>query len=263
MDYELQWGTDKPGHIVFLIDLSGSMDDKIDYVIESVQKTCQNILTRCVSGTTIKERVCISAYGYNYRVVNLFKTNPASMRDIALLLKQSRVSGQPIFDKNNEAKPEYQTRMQMAFEKAKDDIEHWVSEQQQKGFSKIPAPIVINITDGYPYEGKEYVQKDVFSNTLSAAKELMSVRTMDGNVRIFNVHYDPSSRDATLRFPKSRPSGEELQFLYDASSPMSDDLISAAKNYGFEEAEIGSKCMISNEKEVSKLASFIEWGSSK
>lgn len=263
MDYELQWGTDKPGHIVFLIDLSGSMDDKIDYVIESVQKTCQNILTRCVSGTSIKERVCISAYGYNYRVTNLFKCNPASMRDIALLLKQSRVSGQPIFDKSNEAKPEYQTRMQLAFEKAKEDIEQWVSEQKQKGFTKIPAPIVINITDGYPYEGKEYVQTDVFENTLRAAKSLMDYRTMDGNVRIFNVHYDPSSSISTLRFPKTRPSGEELQFLYDASSPMSGDLIAAAKNYGFEEAEIGSKCMISNEKEVSKLASFIEWGSSK
>ncbi len=71
MDYELQWGTDKPGHIVFLIDLSGSMDDKIDYVIESVQKTCQNILTRCVSGTSIKERVCISAYGYNLSLIHI------------------------------------------------------------------------------------------------------------------------------------------------------------------------------------------------
>ena len=262
MDYNLPWSTTTPGHLIFLIDLSGSMIDKIDIVIESIEKTCQSILSRNVAGVTIKERVSISAYGYNNRVTNLFENNPATLQDIDILLARTCGYGWPIFDKENEAKPDGQTCMRLAFEKAKEDIEQWIANQTRKGFTRIPAPIVINITDGYPYE-EGAVQEDVFKNTVKAAKDLMSVRTMDGNVRIFNVHFDPSSIETSLRFPKTRPSSEELQFLFDASSTMSEDLVSVAQAYGFEDAEMGSKCMISNEKDVSKLADFIAWGSSK
>lgn len=261
MAYNLQWGSDQPGHIVFLVDLSGSMEDKIDYVIDALQKTCQSILTRCIKGGQVKNRVSVAVYGYNYHIVELLK---ADAHGLALAFRDARKEGRPLFDKNGKAKPEYQTCMGMGFEKAKQDVEQWIAEQKAKGKTSIPAPIVINITDGEPYEGKDIAQNVVFERTLRAATELMSVKTDDGNVRIFNVHHDPSTNDPTLRFPTSKPTlNDNMAFLYQASSPMSDDLVSSAQSYGFAEATIGSRCMISNETDISRVASFIEWGSSK
>ena len=257
MAYELQWGSDKPGHLVFLIDLSGSMENKIDDVINAVQNTCKSIVARCLSGKTLKERVSVSIYGYNYQIIELLQKTPSSIRDLAMALKES--SNKPLFDKTREAKPEYQTIMRLAFEKAKNDIEQWISKQKSVGL-RIPAPIVINVTDGFPYEGEDKNQRRVFKETLKAARELTAVSTPDGNVRLFNIHFDPETKEDTLRFPKRPPREEHLQFLYDASSPMTEDMVNSARAY-FKEAEMGSRCMLSNEKEISNLANFIEWGS--
>lgn len=268
MAYELRWGSDKPGHIVFLIDLSGSMTNKIDYVIDAVHRTCKSISARSMKGIKPSERVSVSIYGYNYHIVNLFKpyTSAQELSDILARVKEARKTDKnaALFDINGEAKPEYQTRMQLAFETATADIEEWIRKQENElGADNVPAPIVINITDGYPYEGDSNKQKDYFSNTLTAAKKLMSIKTNDGNVRVFNIHHDPDSKTATLRFPQSRPvSDEVMQFLFDASSPMSEDMVSIAQNY-FNEAGMGSTCMISNEKDVSNIIRFLEWGSSK
>ncbi|MBR4367128.1 MAG: VWA domain-containing protein [Bacteroidaceae bacterium] len=257
----LRWGSDQPGHIVFLVDLSGSMVDKIDYVINALQKTCQSILTRCIGGGQVKNRVSVAIYGYNYHIVELLKCDA---QGLARALKDAKRENRPLFDKNAEAKPEYQTCMKMGFEKAKQDVDQWIAGQKANGKTAIPAPIVINITDGQPYEGDDVPQDEVFRQTLQAARDLMNVMTMDGNVRIFNVHYDPETSDPTLRFPTSQPTlNENMAFLYQASSPMSDELVLSAQSYGFPEAVSGSRCMMSNEKDASKLASFIEWGSSK
>ena len=259
--YKLQWGSDRPGHIVFLVDLSGSMEDKIDYVIDALQKTCQSIVTRCISGAQVKNRVSVSIYGYNYHIVELLKTDA---HGLAVAVRDARKEQRALFDKNGIAKPEYQTCMKMAFDKAKQDVEQWISEQKAQGRTEIPAPIVINITDGEPYEGQDVSQEEVFDKTRRAAEALMNVKTVDGNVRIFNVHHDPTTTDSSLSFPTSQPTiNEHMAFLYQVSSPMYEDLVASAQSYGFPNAAIGSHCMISNEKDIGRVASFIEWGSSK
>lgn len=259
MAYELLWGSNHPGHVVFLIDLSGSMENKIDDVIGAVQNTCKSLVARCMAGGTLKERVSVSVYGYNFQITELLQKTPSSIRDLAMALKASKSENKPLFDKTKEAKPEYQTVMRIAFEKAKSDIEQWINRQRNDGIEQIPSPVVINLTDGFPYEGKEKDQKIVFAETLKAAKELTSLSTSDGNVRLFNAHFDPDTKEETLRFPKKRPEEEYLQFLYDASSPMTEAMINSAKAY-FKEADSGSRCMLSNVKDVKDIAAFMEWG---
>lgn len=259
----LDWCSDSPGHIVFLIDLSESMENKVDYVIEAIYQTCKSIVTHCGE----KERMSVSIYGYNYKIVQLLEPNTSSEM-LKNIVKEARKSGKPMFDKTGKAKPQYQTRMQLAFETAKKDVEAWIKQQESDerfGPQKIPAPIVINITDGYPYEGEEYDQKETYANTLKAAKDLMSIKTIDGNVRLFNIHHDPNAVGKTKSFPKSKPVGDDvMEFLYDASSPMPSDMIDNAREC-FPEADIQSqsKCMISYETEVSKITKFLEWGSTK
>lgn len=259
MAHEIKWNSNHPGHIVYLIDLSGSMKNKINDVIHVMTEAFDNIIGRCqtLSGE-VKERVSVSLYGYNYRTYPLLQKTPISINELSNLMYESEKNQAPLFN----AITEYQTIMQDAFETAKKDIITWISKQENEGKKDIPSPIVINITDGYPYEGPEKDQETVFAETLKRARELTSLTTADGSIRLFNIHFDPETKDKTLRFPVQRPEERALQFLYDASSSMEPDLIDLAKRY-FPEANLNSKCMISNEKELENVFQFIDWGSSK
>lgn len=265
--YKTDWNSVHPGHLVFLLDLSGSMKDynKIDFAINALQTTLSDINSLCVKpimingnpSAEIRERISVSIYGYNYQVKNLGNIKNWGPKEIGPFLKQARKQNRPIFDKNNEAKPEYQTCMRLAFDEAKRDIEQWIAKQQA---SVVPSPIVINITDGYPYEGKDYNEDDVLSRTLRAANDLMAIRTSDGPVRIFNIHYEPSSKIPTLRFPRTEPNDRILRFLYNASSSVTTDMAKALYPY-FPGVTEGARAMISNEKSAENLTAFISTGS--
>lgn len=263
--YTTKWNSDHPGHIVFLLDLSGSMEEgnAIDYLIDAVQTTIENLLTHCRNDKGgPAERVEVSIYGYNYQIVELWKNYSVGKMTQAMI--EAEENETKIFDRNSNAKPEYQTCMRMAFEKAIEDVEEWIHRQEGEPIEEIPSPIVINVTDGFPYEGKNKDQEDVYKNTLAAAEKLMSIKTNDGHVRLFNIHYDPKSKEKTMRFPCEIPSETNMRFLYNASSPLTEKMIIAANNhFGFTEAKEGSHALISNEKDPGKLASFLDWGSSQ
>lgn len=261
--YDLKWNSDHPGHVVFLIDLSGSMelDNKINYVIDAVQDSIENLLTHCRNDKGLPaERVSVSVYGYNYHIITLWKNYGLSQMASAML--DAEEAGKKIFDPNGDAKPEYQTCMKLAFEEAKKDVEQWI--QSQQGKTDVPSPIVINVTDGYPYEGKEYNQERIYSDTLKAAQELMKISTPDGNVRLLNIHHDPRTNDPKLKFPVSMPTtGDNVRFLYQASSPLTEKMAIAANKMGFPEAREGARAMISNETKPSIITQFLNWGSSQ
>ena len=44
--------------------------------------------------------------------------------------KLVEVGDLPIFDKTKEAKPEYQTCMKLAFDKAQEDVKEWIAKQE-------------------------------------------------------------------------------------------------------------------------------------
>ena len=271
--YKTDWNSLHPGHLVFLLDLSASMNDnnKIELAIEALQTTLSDINALCLKSVSvngmpsieIKERVSVSIYGYNYQVKNLANIKNWGPKEIGPFLKSTRKQVIPIFHEKDrgtgkirlidEVKPEYQTCMRLAFNEAKRDIEQWLARQKT---SEIPSPIVINITDGYPYEGKSTDQNKVFESTLHAAKELMAIRTNDGPVRIFNIHYEPGNNIPTLRFPKIEPKDHTLQFMYNASSLLTDEMAKALSTK-FEEATEGARAMVSNEKNIEDLTAFI------
>ena len=65
MAYSIQWGQKSPGHIIFLIDQSGSMsgDNEIK-AAEAVHKAIEEIINNCINGTKVKNRVYITIIGY-------------------------------------------------------------------------------------------------------------------------------------------------------------------------------------------------------
>lgn len=271
--YNLDWNSEHPGHVVFLLDLSESMKigDRIGHAVEALRQTLQLLGMRCqkLEGDTtkLKDRISVSIYGYNSKVKCLGNIQNWGPAQFIAFAKAARKAGRPIFDygENGEAKPEWQTCMCAAFQEAKRDIEQWLS--QQRG-PEIPAPIVINITDGHPNDGKQFDQDEVFDRTLRAAKDLMNIRTNDGPVRVFNIHYKPGSNSnvAPLRFPKIEPTDQDptneriLQFLYNASSPITAEMAKSLKN-DFSEVAEGSHAMISNEFDARNLLAFLKTAS--
>lgn len=258
MAYKQLWGTPSPGHIVYLIDLSGSMEGKIDYTINAMYSVLRTLVIRCVKGNTVAARLSCTVIGYNSTAKIIWDDMP--ILEIAKKVTNCKKYDIPIFDKNTEFKPERQTWMRLAFDEAKKDIDKWIAKQKAAKMI-MPAPIVINITDGYPYEGDKKTWSQVFQETLQSAQALMKISTSDGNVRLFNIHHDPDSKSGESIFPHLLPSRPEEQFLFNASSEMDDDSIkTAADLFGTIK---GARCMVSNVKDPSLLISLIEFGSTQ
>lgn len=258
MAYKQLWGAPSPGHIVYLIDLSGSMEDKIEYTVNVLNSVFNTLVGLCVKGSEVSPRLSCTVIGYNSEAKVIWDDMP--IKEIAKKVVNYKKNGTPIFDKEKEFKPQYQTYMRLAFDEARKDIEKWIKKQEDAKML-IPAPIVINITDGYPYEGKEKKWEDVSLETLKSAQALMNISTPDGYVRLFNIHHDPETSNPTLIFPSQCPSHPAEKFLFEASSVMDEDTLTSAKTLF--NTTTGARCMVSNEKDPSKLVMLIEFGSTQ
>lgn len=259
MAYNLAWGSNHPGHLVYLIDLSQSMaeNQKIDNVIETIYQVSNYLVAGCFDEVSqiYKDRFTFTIIGYNSDIVPLFK---GSAIELDKYMNERSNSRLPFFDKNNEAKPQWQTYTEKGFKAVADDIKQWI-DQQEKNNIPTPAPIVIHITDGYPYEqGRN--EKEAREAALKAARDIMSISVPDGNVLLFNIHIEKGEFE-TLSFPNVKPDDVQRQFLYDASSVMTDEVVERAQRQGLP-AKTGSHFMVSNESDKYALAKLVVFGSS-
>ena len=254
---KLAWGTPHPGHLVYLIDLSGSMEEhnKVQDVMSVVFERLENLGARCTVMASIKERFSLTVIGYNSEVIPLFKGGVEQVDELL-----SMRYGQPLFDINGVAKPQWQTYMADAFDAAREDVEQWIKDQRAKGMP-VPVPIVINITDGHP---EEYQRTEAQSTerALEAAQRLMQVRADDSNTLLFNIHYEPASGTAELILPKTEPADTRRRFLYNASSVLNADDVNVARAKGLEQAVPGCHGMVSNAQDKKLLLNFVEMASS-
>lgn len=253
MAYEIGWGSNHPGYLVWLVDLSQSMNDKIDYVLDSIRESCEALVAINNQKGDDQSRFDIRIIGYNSDVFDLFKENSV----IELDKKLDETYPNPIFDKNREAKPQWQTYTANAFKEAANGINKWIERHRYLG-TAIPVPIVIHITDGYPFE-KDCDPAVARSSALDAANALKKISVPDGNVLLFNMHIGPGVN--TIRMPSQKPSDVERGYLYDASSEMPEKFIVKANSLGFSEAKKGSRFMVSNETDKRMLTRLIIFGS--
>lgn len=248
MAYSIQWGQKSPGHLIFLLDQSGSMSGENEIkVVDAVHAAILELINNCISGTKVKNRVYITIIGYgNEDDVSILKEGWAS--DYAIDLQQCKANGTKIIEPVSYGG----TPMAEGFQMALDCIERWIDERKTAG-TDIPAPIVINITDGMPNSEDE--AKD-------AAHDIMNTTTPDGNVILFNIHMDEDGNE--IRFPRtlSQAGGsDEAKFLFEISSEMNDQFIRVAHSKGFEGVTKGAKGFIANAN-GDTLVRFIEFGSS-
>ena len=262
MAYSLSWGSNHPGFLVYLIDLSGSMstNSRIEYVSETVTKVSEYLVGMCENGE-LQNRFDIRIIGYNSDVIDLFS---GSVIDLDNKLEEAfnkKVSLFGTFD--GKAEPNWQTYTAKGFRAAADQVLTWINQQQSKNIP-IPAPVVIHLTDGHPEESGRS-EAEATADALKAANEIKSISVPDGNVLLFNIHIDEVEGNS-LRLPSQRPTGSDvkssrLQFLFDASSIMTDVFVNRANAFKLD-AEQGSRFMVSNESDKDLLARLIAFGSS-
>lgn len=253
--YELQWGTKTPGCIVFLIDQSGSMcvDDNDKKVVMAIQKALFEMVAACIQGDKVKPRFQVSLIGYGDDVKEIWSGWNHDETFVQKLFDAQDANTSFIQPVSNGGTP-----MADAFRMAKTTIQDCIKDfEEQKNLKKlngIPAPIVINVTDGYPDDEYEARQ---------AAKDLLGINTDDGDLLLFNMHITNNGGKSS-QFPKEKSEldgSKEANFLFDISSVLDDKMVKNAFANGFERVKLGSKGMIANASGP-EIAKFISFGSS-
>lgn len=248
------WGRKSPGHLIYLIDQSGSMSGPNEVkAAEAVHAAIMDTFRGCVNGTEVRNRVYITIIGYgNEQGVSIIREG--WMTDFVEDLKQCKTNNTTIIAPKSYG----MTPMTEAFQLAYKCLTTWINTRQgicendpQAG---IPAPIVINITDGYP---------DDRQSATVEAKKIMNLTTPDGNVLLFNIHMDDSEETAEIKFPsdKAQLNGVEAgEFLFDISSEMSQEFIQVARQQRLEGIFPGAKGFVVNAK-GDTLVRFVRFGS--
>lgn len=268
MKYDLAWNTDAPGHIVYLLDLSGSMKRElngmrlVDIVMDAIYQNLSNLVALNTKGNTIKEKFTCTVIGYNSDVVKLIDN--ASVDKTCDLVIEAESNGS-LFDtkEGGVAEPRWQTYMADAFDMAATDVNVWIARQKSKGVAT-PAPIVINITDGLPEE-KGLTREQAIEKALKAADRLKQISTPDGELLLYNIHITPDKGAKTLALPDSEPSSIDMKFLFKASSTIPTPKMVEQANRIWTDTKITpqGRLMVTNESDPRKLLQFIEFASSR
>lgn len=272
-----QWSSANPGYIIFLIDQSGSMGEdytggknKAEFTSLVINRTINDLIFTNSAGDKIKDRVFISLIGYGgnggnsiddlkSEYISYYAENPIRFEKVKK--KQADGAGGLVeFEEEMavhlEANSNGLTPMGEAFKFAKQLIEGWITKKPDN-----PAPIVINVSDGYPYEGDGGNEPN---KTIQYADEIKRLSTTDGNPIIFNVHIQKKGNQKGFDTSDVNLTEANEKLLFNISSNIPTAYLVSAEKYGLtEEFEIkeGSKGYVANAKPET-LVKFINFGSS-
>lgn len=229
-------GSHNPGLIMIMIDQSYSMTDpyggqtKAEIAAMAVNRVINEIVEASQDDDRIKDRCYVGVVGYGASVVPVvggmisqLANNPV---DIVMVMRSVSDGAGGLVEVQQEmpiwVKPmaENGTPMDKALESVYGLIEKWIQDHPDS----FP-PIVINITDGQPNDP---------SKTKMAAEKLMSLRTSDGNLLLFNAHISDASA-AETRLPNNENGlyDNYAKLLFNISSILPDRLVVEARKVGF------------------------------
>ncbi len=273
-----QWSSATPGYIIFLVDQSGSMKEnyrdgktKAEYTALVINRTINTLIFTNAAGEKIKDRVFISLIGYGGKggnsVEDLRSDYLSKFADVPIRIekiKKKVPDGAGGLVEVEEEMPIFLeplanglTPMGDAIDFAKQLIEGWIQKKPDN-----PAPIIINVSDGMPYNGNQSNPTEEMDKTLIAANSIMSIITNDGNPLIFNAHIGADGgKKIELAENESELGGDEMaQILFKISSKVPDAYKAAAMKQELNVKE-NSKGFVSN-AEPETLIKFINFGSS-
>lgn len=274
MKNTVQWSSNTPGYLIFLIDQSGSMAEdyaegksKAEFTALVINRTINEIINTNLAGDKVKNRVFISLIGYGGKggnsVENIrsdylseFANNPLRIEKIKKKVSDGAgglleiEEDLPVFI---EPLAKGLTPMGEALRFAKQLIEAWKNKNPNN-----PAPVIINVTDGSPYEGSNLNEEP--QKTIRIAKEIMGIDTNDGHPLIFNVHIGNSGKEVMFAENINELQEEQAKLLFEISSVIPESYKAAALKHEFKVKD-QSRGFIANAKPLD-LIKFINFGSS-
>lgn len=269
-----QWSSATPGYIIFLVDQSGSMSEpyaegksKAEFTALVINRTINELINTNMDGDKVKDRVFISIIGYGGKggnsvddvrsdYLSTFADNP--IRIDKLRKKVSDGAGglieieeeMPVFI---EPLSNGYTPMGDALGFAGQLIEGWLNKKPEN-----PAPVIINVSDGLPYDGNDEVKEA--KKALNATREIIGIQTADGNPLIFNAHIGNGLPEASFEQEETELNDPQAKYLFSISSKIPEAYKAAAKKHGLDVKD-NSRGFVSNAKPET-LIKFINFGSS-
>jgi hypothetical protein len=228
-----------PCLLVYLIDQSGSMNDKFGNashikaveVTNAINDIIYEVGLRCIgSGGELKNRFEIAIVGYGKQesavqsgwegqlsgkwvvsIKNIFEFPLAQDNDKPIWIKPYSVSNTP---------------MTKAFENAKRLCDDWINWGNHRDCHP---PIIINITDGEATDAGSS-----FSDLKNQVEQIKSLRTNYGSVNILNIHISTRAGDKLL-FPSEVNTGDKFEkLLFEMSTPLDENMIRIAQQKGYD-----------------------------
>ena len=246
MAYTAEISRSNPTAFLFLVDQSGSMDDKMSsgrsksqQVADVLNRTLATLITRCTKSEGTRNFFDIGVIGYGgdgayngfqgplaasiLHPISLIESSPLRIEERKKKMDDGAggVIEQVIkFPVWFDAKSSGGTPMCEAITKAAEALVAWCDAHP----NSFP-PTVLHITDGESTDG----DPEQFSS------QLRQIQTNDGSVLMFNLHVTTSGANP-VEFPASEMElrNEYEKLLFKMSSPLPDHLIRFAQGKGFQ-----------------------------
>jgi hypothetical protein len=228
-----------PCLLVYLIDQSGSMNDKFGNAAHSKSLEVANAINdiiyevglKCIGGGgELKNRFEIAIIGYGKQeniaqsgwegqlagkwvvsIKNIFDFPLGQENDKPIWIKPYSVSNTP---------------MTKAFENAKRLCNDWINWGNHRDCHP---PIIINITDGEATDSGNN-----FSNLKSQVEQIKNLRTNYGNVKVMNIHITSRAGDKIL-FPSDMNTNDKFErLLFEMSTSLDENMVRIAQSKGYD-----------------------------
>ena len=228
-----------PTAFIFLIDRSGSMEEKMTFGQSMMTKAeavamvtnmlIRELINRCRREEGILDYFDIAAIGYSADEATMLLGGPEGfVKPSELAMRpckkrsftRERVlpDGRAVITNDElkywiEPKAEGSTPMRSALEQALLLAGRWC---RKPGNSASYPPTIFNITDGEASDGD-------YEILTGLAGQIKALHTDDGNALLININLSTGTDGETVIFPASAdelPATKHTQVLYDMSSPM-------------------------------------------
>lgn len=253
-----------PCLLVYLIDQSGSMNDKFGNashtkaveVTNAINDIIYEVGLRCIgSGGDLKNRFEIGIIGYG-KQVDAVQSGWEGQLSGKWVVSIKNIFEFPLGQENEKPiwiKPYSvgNTPMTKAFENAKRLCSDWINWGNHRDCHP---PIIINITDGEATDAGSN-----FNALKNQVEQIKSLRTNYGPVNILNIHISTRAGDKLL-FPNEVNTGDKFEkLLFEMSTPLDENMIRLARNRGYNILN-GAKGYVYN-GDSNDLLNFLDIGS--
>ncbi len=274
--YSNRFTRENPGLIIFLVDQSGSTEDKMPVdghtIADHIADLVNSCITEAIKQATIpisdddeevKHEICFVIFGYggkgnpddekdegNWKAELLMAPKYSDVLDKEFKVQRSNISNIDVLPILTPAHGGG-TPMASAYMSAYNVLKQW---NQSHDSEKDPVPVIINITDGEPTDNTEDLRK--------AIENIKSLRTADGSPLIINLHLSANPEAKELRAPSNVEDcyDDYAKLMFEISTEVTDDLVQNSEPIRRLGIQKGAKLFCSNVKDPAFAGQFVAIG---